>query len=241
VRIAILSDIHGNTEALESCLQAVGSVDSVWSTGDTVGYGAEPNACVQRLREVASAVVLGNHDAAAIGKLDVGDFGPVARRSAYWTRGQVDAKSRTYLEGLPLTLCVERVRLVHGTPGMPHEWDYLFGRTQAEFEFTRFSEWICFVGHTHLPVVYEASGSGTQALALNGTPLTLANESRYIINVGSVGQPRDGDPRASFGVLDTERWTLEIRRVPYDVAKTQAKIRAAGLPERLAARLAFGE
>lgn len=241
MRIAILSDLHGNMEALEACLEALGSVDRIWSTGDIVGYGAEPNACVRRLRDLASAVVMGNHDAAAIGRLEISGFGAAARRSAYWTRGQLEADSLEYLRALPLTTQVEGARLVHGAPGEPEAWDYLFSAIQAEFEFGSFGEWLCFVGHTHQPVVYELTPAGVEVPGLNGDALVLDPTRRYIINVGSVGQPRDGDPRASFGVLDTARRTLEIRRIPYDVAKAQEKIRAAGLPERLAERLAFGE
>lgn len=240
MRVAIISDLHGNQEALEACLADAGRTDELWCLGDLVGYGAEPNECVRRVREAAAKTVLGNHDAAAIDQLDLRLFGPYARASGHWTREQLDSDVREYLHSLPIEQRCGDVLLVHATPASPEEWRYLFSTTFARMEFDAFSESVCFIGHSHVPVIYEQAGDSMRGFNQDGR-FSFKKGCRYIINVGSVGQPRDGDPRAAYVLFEPDAGWLEMRRVNYDVAAVQAKIRAAGLPEVLADRLSFGE
>ena len=240
MRYAIVSDIHGNLAAFEACLSDAGDVGGLWCLGDTVGYGPCPNECVRRVRDLATHSVLGNHDAAAIDREDLSLFSPTARKSGLWTRRCLEDDVAAYLRSLPLRVEVGDVVLVHATPASPSKWHYLFSATFAQFEFAAFEERICFIGHSHVPAIYENATQGAQPASSNG-PRALRAGCRYIVNVGSVGQPRDGDPRASYGLYDDERETIEIRRVGYEIAETQRKIREACLPAALAERLAYGE
>jgi len=241
VRYAIISDIHGNLEALEAVLRDVEDTgaEEVLCLGDLVGYGANPNECVERVRERASAVVAGNHDWAAVGKLDLDYFNSAARAAAEWTGRVLDEENKRYLRGLPLTgRPIEDLLLVHSSPVDPQAWRNLFHPGQAALAFRSFKERLCLVGHTHQPVVFEETGGlflGEQLLGLK-----FEDGSRYMVNVGSVGQPRDGDGRAAYCILDTEEMKLALRRVEYDVETAQAKIVMNGLPRTLAERLPLG-
>ncbi len=250
MRYLIISDIHANLVALEAVLGVaeVQGFDEVWCLGDIVGYGPDPNECVAAVREVASIVLAGNHDWAALGKLDVSDFNPEARQAVEWTQEQLSDESRAYLEELPprLDQVAELFTLAHGSPRHPI-WEYIVYPSTAAENFDHFETPFCLVGHTHQPVLFrrDPEDGAVQALmpALEyPLPLRRAAEQgvRLIINPGSVGQPRDGDPRASFAIYDAEAGTLSYYRVAYDVAETQARMRAAGLPERLVARLEYG-
>jgi diadenosine tetraphosphatase ApaH/serine/threonine PP2A family protein phosphatase len=243
VRTAILSDVHGNLEALEAVLEHLSgeSVERVVCLGDLVGYGADPNPCCARIREVADEVVAGNHDHGAVGLTDVTRFNPFARKAIEWTARMLDIDHRRYLEHLSLTLVLsgERATLVHATPGRPEAWEYVFGPAEVSKEFEAFTTQCCFVGHTHIPVCFVHHPDG-RVTGVRLDRLRLQDGFRYIINVGSVGQPRDGDPRAAYAVWNDEAGTLEMHRVDYDVEAASDKILKAGLPPPLAQRLTYG-
>jgi diadenosine tetraphosphatase ApaH/serine/threonine PP2A family protein phosphatase len=237
----LLSDIHANLEALQAVLAAVDErkPDRILCLGDVVGYGASPNECLDLVRSRCEVVLLGNHDAAASGGPEAARFNVYARTAAEWTARTLTRDNREYLQKLPLTAPCATFFCVHASPATPRDWEYLLDRFDAEPQFAYFTEPVCFIGHTHQPAVFMADPDGTRSLPV-GT-LRIDPERRYIINVGSVGQPRDRDPRACFVVLREGSGELEYVRVPYDIEGAQARIRAAHLPEVLAARLSTGE
>jgi len=238
---ALISDIHGNLEALDAVLAEIEArrPRRVFCLGDVVGYGASPNECLAKVRKHCELVLLGNHDAAASGGPEAARFNIYARVAAEWTAKTLTRENREYLQRLPLTSSQGSTFLVHASPACPRDWEYLLDRFDAEPQFHYFNEAICFIGHTHQPAVYMADPSGCKSLPLSN--VTLQADRRYIINVGSVGQPRDHDPRACFVIYHEATGGIEFVRVPYDIEGAQAKIRAAQLPEVLAARLATGE
>ena len=240
MRYAILSDIHSNIEALEAVLEDITGqqIDDLLCLGDLVGYGANPNECVERISSLISHVVAGNHDSAVIGRTDVSVFNPRARRAVAWTAEALAAEHAAYLSRLPYTDRVEDVLLVHATPSEPAAWNYLLSTQETRAEFETFSESICFIGHSHQPLFFSADGAPRSRRT---DRLQCDPEERYIINVGSIGQPRDGDPRSCYAVFDSERRTVQLRRVAYDIKNAQRKILKAGLPPVLAARLSRGE
>jgi diadenosine tetraphosphatase ApaH/serine/threonine PP2A family protein phosphatase len=240
VRYAIVSDIHGNLEALQAVLaDASGRTDAALCLGDLIGYGADPVACLELLASRATALVAGNHEYAVAGLLDLAWFNRYARAAAEWTRGQLDADHRAYLASLPLTAEIEDATLVHASPARPAEWEYLMSAQDGYDAFGAFATRLCFVGHSHLPGVWSLGSSGPHHQR-GAVDVTLEAGRRYIVNVGSVGQPRDRDPRASYAVWDVPSRRITIRRVRYDIAATRAKIREAGLPEYLGERLRAG-
>jgi len=235
-----VSDVHGNLEALRAVLDdAAPRTDAVLCLGDTVGYGADPLASVEAVAERAQIVIGGNHEWAVAGRLDLGWFNRHARAAAEWTRDRLDDDHRAWLGGLPLASEIGDATLVHASPSQPDEWDYV---VSAEDGFAALkacpTRW-CFIGHSHLPGVWSIGSSGPEHRPGAGT-VVLERGRRYLVNVGSVGQPRDRDARAAYAVWDTERGRVEIRRVGYDVDEARRKIMAAGLPRLLADRLAAG-
>jgi len=242
LRYAVLSDAHGNLEALEVVLEEADAVgyDRLIFLGDFVGYGANPNECVELIREKASVAVLGNHDSAVLHPEEADYFNEFARKAVLWTRERLTKENMEYLASLPLTARLEEdILVVHASPYRPEKWDYILSVYDAEFHFAHFSEKICLFGHSHIPGVYIKEPDGKITM-VEDKPIELEDIKRYLINPGSVGQPRDLDWRASFGLLDTERKVFEFFRVEYDVDKAQLKIKEAGLPEVLAERLAIG-
>jgi diadenosine tetraphosphatase ApaH/serine/threonine PP2A family protein phosphatase len=243
MRLLIISDIHANLTALEAVLaHAEGQWDEIWCLGDVIGYGPDPNACVALLRSYKHTSLSGNHDWAVLGKLDVNTFNHEARAAIEWTQAQLTEENRSYLDALPAMLAVSStLTLAHGSPRQP-VWEYIVDPGTARANFAHFSTPFCLVGHTHVPAYFELGENGVMVAAPRaGFPLQLDPErQRLIINPGSVGQPRDDDPRAAYALLDLETWTWEHRRVPYDVSATQGRMREAGLPQRLIARLEFG-
>jgi diadenosine tetraphosphatase ApaH/serine/threonine PP2A family protein phosphatase len=241
MRYLILSDIHSNLLALEAVLEDAPSGLPVWCLGDIVGYGPYPNECIQRVRSLDAACVVGNHDWAAMGKLDVRDFNLDAQRSVLWTQRQLTPASLEYLEQLPLRLIEGAFTLVHGSPREPI-WEYILYPLTARANFEHLSTDHCLVGHTHVPLAFRLVDDGqaveTEHL-VEGTPLSL-ERGRLICNPGSVGQPRDGDPRASYAILDLEAATLECHRVPYDIATVQERMERYSLPQRNVTRLSYG-
>ena len=244
MRIAILADIHSNLEALEAVLrhaEGPGPLDRVWCLGDLVGYGAEPGACIARLREYEHACVLGNHDLAALGRMGVEEFNPVAAQAALWTRQQLSEDDRAYLQSLPLVTKEGDFTLVHGSLRWP-QWEYLLSSEAAAEQFRRQETPCSLVGHSHVPFVALEAAAGPPLLApLSDGDVVEIGERRLILNPGGVGQPRDGDPRASYALYETGERTVTLHRVEYDVASAQRKIRDAGLPSYLADRLAHGQ
>lgn len=240
MRYAILSDIHGNLEALRAVLaDCADQVDGVLCLGDTVGYGADPLACVDLVAERAEASVAGNHEYAVGGRLRMTWFNHYARAAAEWTQERLDDDHRAYLIALPVTREIAGATLVHASPVEPEQWDYLVTAEDGLAAFGAFATRWCFVGHSHVPGVWSLGSSGPEHRP--GVGLVQAERGRrYLVNVGSVGQPRDRDPRAAYGLWDVEAGRLQLRRVDYDVATARRKIVEAGLPRFLADRLAAG-
>jgi predicted phosphodiesterase len=244
MRVAVLSDIHANIRALDAILAEVGSVDAVWHLGDVVGYGPDPDAVVNRLQERGAIGVQGNHDLAAIGDDAIRDFNVDARAAMEWTRRTIASATRTWLEALPTRLTMGSYSLVHGSPRDP-TWEYILSESVAAANLAILATPHGLFGHTHLPVAYVLGGDrldGAEVDSLTpqpGSTLGLAGR-RALLNPGSVGQPRDGDPRASALVLDVASHTVTWVRAAYDIEATQRAMRAAKLPPRGIARLAFG-
>ena len=248
MRYLIISDIHANLEALEATLAAAGEHERVLVLGDLVGYGADPNPVVERIRELPSvALIRGNHDKVAAGLDDVEGFNYLARQAIEWTASALTPENRTWLAALPKgPIIIEpEVEICHGAPF--DEDCYIFDDLDATRALRAARAPLCLFGHTHVPAAFKLAVKGRNGgLQMLGPPrgprfrLSLDTEGRYLVNCGAVGQPRDGDPHAAYGMLDTDARTLMIMRVPYDVATAQTKILEAGLPEVLAQRLAVG-
>lgn len=244
MRYLVLADIHGNLEAFESVLdnaQTQGGFDEVWYLGDVVGYGPDPAECVRRLRALPHKAVAGNHDLAAIGRLDIDEFNPEAAAAALWVARQLSRQEAEYLASLPQRLEVGDVTLAHGSPRDP-TWEYVLSLEAAAAGFAAFPGRLCFVGHSHVPLVFLCStATGACDGGLMPPEVKLEPQGvRYIVNPGGVGQPRDGDPRASYIIYNASDNLIRHFRVPYPIATTQAKMLQAGLPHRLIARLSYG-
>jgi diadenosine tetraphosphatase ApaH/serine/threonine PP2A family protein phosphatase len=241
MRYAILADIHGNLEAFRSVLQDIddrGDVDEFWCLGDIVGYGPEPSACLALLREYPHVCVAGNHDWAAVGRIDTADFNPDAAAACKWTAGQLSAEDKEYLQNLPLTATRGEFTLAHGSPRDPL-YEYIFSALSAAGNFQSFGTEHCLVGHTHVPAVFSDSEGGCRKASL---PLVLQlGGGRLIVNPGGVGQPRDGDPRASYAIYDEAERVIYSYRISYDIASVQKKMIEVGLPEFLSTRLSEGQ
>ena len=232
MRIAVISDIHSNLEALTKVFEIVDkeSIEAVVCLGDVVGYGANPNECVKLVSDRCKTILLGNHDAAALDPALAEDFNRNAREAALWTNKSLTAESKKILSGLPMKAEMEDLLFVHSSPCDPDDWNYIIQDHEAHQAFECFSEKVCFIGHTHAPVVFSEMGRTK----------TITQESRYIINVGSVGQPRDGNPTLSFGIFDSTAWSYRNIRSKYNIEAAAEKIRDAGLPAPLADRLYMG-
>ncbi len=243
MRIALLSDIHANLMALEAVLEALPVYDQLWCLGDTVGYGPRPNECLDYIRGLGTYVLTGNHDLACLGEVSLEDFNPLARRANEWTNTQLLPDLRTYLHERPATLQVEHdTTLAHASPRDPI-WEYIDSIPIARANFAHFSTRLCLVGHTHVPMLVELDQGGQMQFGhmQHGEVSLHQPGSRYIVNPGSVGQPRDGNPEAAYAIWDTDAATIEFRRIGYDVGATQKQMLHAGLPVLLAERLAYGQ
>jgi diadenosine tetraphosphatase ApaH/serine/threonine PP2A family protein phosphatase len=243
LRIAVISDIHGNWHALEAVLADVERerVDEIWCLGDVVGYGPQPNRCVEATRARAAVCLIGNHDLAALGRADLTCFTPDAAVSARWTADELADGARDYLATLEPAAERPGAQLFHGSPRDP-VWEYILDESAVRAALDLTSAALVLVGHSHIPIALQLSDGGELAggLARGGSELELS-DGRWLLNPGSVGQPRDGDPRAAFLLVDLDSRHAHFRRVPYDVEQTQSEIRDAGLPDALANRLAEGE
>jgi diadenosine tetraphosphatase ApaH/serine/threonine PP2A family protein phosphatase len=242
LKVLLFSDIHANLAALEAVLADAGEWDAVWNLGDTVGYGPKPRECLDKMVDLfANPVLVGNHDLACIGEVDVSEFNPVAQLAARWTSLQLGMDHRAYLNALPAVTISGAYTLAHGSPRSP-VWEYVTTPQIAAENFAFFDTDVCFIGHTHI-AMYALVREGSDdvevgPLADDQTVDLLAG--RYLINPGSVGQPRDRDPRAAYAILDTDMGSLTAHRVAYDVALTQKQMAMANLPDVLIARLAHG-
>jgi predicted phosphodiesterase len=243
MRILILSDVHSNFAALEAVLEAAGPYDQLWNLGDTIGYGPRPNECVAEMRQRGALMIAGNHDLACLDKVDLSDFNPDARTANLWNGQQLTPEHYKLLEELEATRAIdEHFLLAHGSPREP-VWEYLLTRSQAIDNFGRFTQQVCFIGHSHVPLVFRLRPSGAvdgPSSPESGMLMHIQPEMRYFVNPGSVGQPRNQDPRAAFALLDTDALTINFERVGYDIAKTQQQMREVGLPEPLVLRLQYG-
>lgn len=245
MRYLVIADIHANITALDAVLaDAEGDYDQIWCLGDVVGYGPHPNECVERLQEHDHLCLAGNHDWAVVNKLDFEDFNPNARHVIQWTQEQIKPENHAYLYDLPLVLQREEVfTLVHASPRHPI-LEYIAYPKIAQLNFKHFDSPYCLVGHTHSPVIFsEASSPESMCGEIIPGPDNHThnlNSQRLIINSGSVGQPRDGDARASYGLLDTGTMDFHIKRVAYEVSEVQELMKQYDFPRKLWTRLAFG-
>jgi diadenosine tetraphosphatase ApaH/serine/threonine PP2A family protein phosphatase len=218
-------------------------VDHWVQVGDIVGYGAEPRECIQVIRELNCTVCIGNHDAAVIGQLPTEFFNPYARQAVDWTRTQLTADDLEFLRQLPLVVEREHYTVVHGTMHLPDQFGYVMSIVEAKDSLAEQRTDVCFVGHSHVPAIYMQKSEDPDDIHVVFSPEVTAQTDdchRVLMNVGSVGQPRDEDPRAAYAIYDTETREASIKRVAYDIGSAQRKINAAGLPEVLANRLALG-
>jgi diadenosine tetraphosphatase ApaH/serine/threonine PP2A family protein phosphatase len=232
MKYAIISDIHSNLEALTKALSIIDekNVDEIICLGDIVGYGANPNQCVDLVRSRCAAVVLGNHDAAALDVAQAHDFNAIARRAVIWTSQELTDGNKQFLDSLPMSVIKGDVQFVHSSPHFPEAWDYIIDTDDAYTAIRHMTGKLCFIGHTHVPGIFSA----------NGRAKHITPDEQFIVNVGSVGQPRDGNPMLAFGIFDDVKWEFELIRSEYDIQTAAEKIYAAKLPEELGNRLMYG-
>jgi predicted phosphodiesterase len=242
MRVAVISDVHANLEALQAVTQDIekNNIEKVIFLGDAVGYGADPNKCVKRICDLCEINLLGNHDFVAMGLESPEHFNIMAKQSIYWTRKALKRKTIERMSDFEMEATFLDYHLVHSTPDDPAEWNYLLTEEDARKTFDSFTQGFCMVGHSHLPGIFCLRPDG-QIDSLAAEDLQADPDCRYIINVGSVGQPRDGNKDACYLIADTEKNYFEYRRSPYDLQKAQEKMRKAQLPEFLITRLADGK
>jgi predicted phosphodiesterase len=243
MRVAVLSDIHGNRQAFEAVLDEVASenVAQVWCLGDLVGYGADPDACVELARANCDLCLVGNHDLAVRGDIPLTEFSRGAALAAHWTQQVISEEALEFLGRLKPQLLDRDIGLYHASPRDPI-WEYVLSTLLAELCLDAQSHRVCLIGHSHVALSFsrlpgEPASGETRP---DGTELDL-NDGEWLLNPGSVGQPRDGDPRGAWAVVDLAAWHVSYRRTEYDVAAAAAAIRAAGLPDSLAERLQYGQ
>ena len=242
MRALIVGDVHSNMEAFQSVIddgKDRGGFDQIWSLGDLVGYGPDPAACIDLLRRYDHRAVAGNHDLASIGKLSLEAFNPHAAEANRWTSTQLSEEQAAYLGELPLKLEIDEFTAVHGSPRDPI-WEYVVSVSAAVASFMHFDSYWCLVGHSHVPFLCRPAEDGAVFLDFPEDTDVRLGTNRLIINPGGVGQPRDGDPRASYAIYDSDRDLVVHHRVEYDIRATQEKMRIHGLPEFLINRLAEG-
>ena len=246
MRILIISDIHANLTAFKAVLNhAQDQWDSIWFLGDLVGYGPDPNECVRELQKYSHLALSGNHDQAVLGNLDIKSFNREAKYAITWTQEAISDETYSYLQSLPSKHIEGVFTLAHASPRYP-VWEYILDPMTASENFNGFETDFCLVGHTHVPVMFEEQLNGYRRVTVR--PPNYANRrdafplgtERLIINPGSVGQPRDSDPRAAYALLDTEAMTWSYQRVAYPVREVQERMEKCGMPKRLVNRLAYG-
>jgi len=263
MQTAILADIHGNLMALDAVLRDIhyrSGMDQIWSLGDIVDYGPEPQKCLERMRQSGIINIAGNHEYAIVDKMDLSQFQPAVAPVTRWTKEQLHDDDILYLKGLPLTLEILDFTLAHGSPRDP-VWEYILSEVEAKQNLNHFRTHYCLVGHTHVPLCFQfpkrveteqENGSPGNSISLSRWEQLIREnrrqenviqltDDRFIINPGSVGQPRDNDPRAAYAIFNSQGNTLELRRVEYDIAATQRRMAELNLPEWLSSRLAKGK
>ncbi len=238
--IAVFSDVHSNLEALTAVLNEIRkqAPDRVLFLGDAVGYGPDPNVCVERIFDAADVVIMGNHDAGVVDETDISNFNPLAKESLLWTRSVLTEENRKRLLSMTMTVREDELFLVHASPQTPTVWDYIIDEDGAAEQFDFFDAPICLYGHTHRPMAFEKDRK--KVTVTQERLLTFHENFRYIVNVGSVGQPRDGDPDAAYVLYDRREKSLSFHRVQYNFRITQEKMRAAHMPSFLINRLTHG-
>jgi predicted phosphodiesterase len=244
MRIGIFSDLHSNLEALQSVIRYLArqKIEQYLFLGDLVGYGPNPNECVELIRNLGGKAVAGNHDCGVCEKTDIDNFNDAAKRAIFWTKRVISESNRAYLRSLPLTDIYHDILLVHASPDKPETWKYIFTLAQAQEQFAHFQEKICLIGHSHIPLIVEKHDQTNRCVVINKTKVKIKSSGyRYLINVGSVGQPRDNLAASCFVIYDTKNSYFEIKRLEYNFKLTQEKILKARLPEILALRLAKGK
>lgn len=240
MRYLILADVHSNREAFAAVLEAAraeGEISAIWCLGDMVGYGPDPHACLELLRQYPNICVAGNHDLAALGKIDTSEFNAAAAAAARWTAQRLAPEDKQFLETLPLKQEQGDFTLVHGSPREPI-WEYLLSPAEAQASLPYFNTPYCLIGHSHVPLVFEFRDNRCYQTLL--PPTLPLGQNRLILNPGGVGQPRDQDPRASFAIYDADTNNFQHYRVDYDIAATQEKMLRFSLPPSLASRLSYG-
>jgi diadenosine tetraphosphatase ApaH/serine/threonine PP2A family protein phosphatase len=241
-RLAVFSDIHGNLHALDAVLAAMDELkpDVQICLGDVVGYGAFPNECIDRLRELGIPTLAGNHDQAAVGLTPIRYFNEIAKSALEWTSAQLLPDNAAWLKDQPFRAEIDSFFFVHASPNNPAEWGYVLTFGDARQAFTKFPHRFGFIGHSHQPALIQLSGDELTCPEDINQPFRIRKGPRYLVNVGSVGQPRDRNPNACFVFVDMEEGLVTFHRVPYDIEAAQKAIRLVGLPEELAARLGYG-
>ena len=241
MRILVIADIHANLHALESVLKdAKDTYDVLWCLGDLVGYGPYPNECLQIVQSLPEFICIsGNHDYATVAEMDLSTFNPIAYQALHWTKNELSTESYNFLEKIESTVYTNDVTLVHGSPNNPL-WEYITDTNVANQNFTNVRGKLCLVGHTHIPRIFSHDGIQCNEISVNTTQSINLFERQYILNPGSVGQPRDHNPLAAYGILDLTKHTWEQRRVAYDIRATQDQMMIEQLPEELMIRLSFG-
>lgn len=245
-RFAILADVHANLEALNAVIEDARSqsVTEFYCLGDIVGYNANPQECIDKIKEIGATTICGNHDYYCSHEKSLEDFQPHAAAAIDWTRRQINPQSQKWLTGLPLSLKFfnNAFSMVHGTLDMPELWGYVFDTFDAESHFPYQQTAVCFHGHTHVPLIFEKQGTDVKRYPAteSGARVSLSSMRKYFINVGSVGQPRDGNPKSSYLIYEPRSRIIEFRRVEYDIDSAAEKVVRAGLPTRLSERLRVG-
>jgi predicted phosphodiesterase len=242
MRSAIISDIHGNLPALKAVLERLTqeNCDQIICLGDIVGYGPYPNECIELVKRNCRQSLIGNHDHAVLGLTSTESFNIYAKMAIDWTMAELMPVARDYLKSLPFSIAESNVLYVHATPCEPEGWNYLLSTYDAQDNLKCFEQQVCFVGHSHVPVIFEQQETGNCKI-IHTNSVALGENNRYVINVGSVGQPRDGKPSAAFGIYDSENNEYQFLRQEYDVSKTQKAMMDNDLPYFLVDRLSRGQ
>lgn len=242
MKIGLISDIHANLEALEAVLNGLQaeSVDRIICLGDLVGYNADPEACIERIQSECEVTLAGNHDFGATGKYSTEFFNEAARKALAWTKEKISPEHKQYLENLPLQFVDGDIMGVHASPDEPGHWHYVHSMQDAKEAMKAIPAPICFIGHTHIPGVFTMDPNENVGMEFEPT-FYFEPGKKVLINVGSVGQPRDGDPRACYGILNAGEGTYQMKRCSYPIERVQEKMAAEGLPENLILRLAIGK
>ena len=241
MRYGFFSDVHANLEALKEVVADFKKekLGRIFFLGDVVGYGPNPNECASIIEEIAEVKLMGNHDYAALGLIETNLFNPYAQKAMQWTKSVLNEKSMKILSGFSMDHRVDRFYLVHSTPKEPQEWNYIFDLDDAEENFNFFKKQICLIGHSHYPTIIKKYKD--RHCFLHDKPwIEIEDGFRYIVNIGSVGQPRDGSNKACYLIYDVKQKRADLKRLSYDYKKTQAKMKKRGLPPFLIERLTIG-